>query len=312
MKPLPGYNWLIRLIRLPNLAIIALTMVLVQWFILLPVFPVKPAHWYVYFLISLTYTLLIAAAGYIFNDIRDQKIDLINKPQKTVVGIFISQTAATRLYFILTLTGIALAVYLSFLIYSAVPFVIALTAVLSLYGYAAQWKKSFLTGNLVVSFLCMLTLLQPWLLWAYGQSDQLRFPKSVQGQMALTYLWLYALLAFLSTLFRELAKDVQDMEGDRRYGCRTVPIVWGIKKTKKGMMVVATVLLLVSGNLIWLQWLEFNWLFIIIFLIINTLPFSITLYKLGSAQQPEDFKNLNYLALYHILSGTLTMLLLKI
>jgi 4-hydroxybenzoate polyprenyltransferase len=312
MKPLPWYKWLFRLTRLPNLAIIALTMVLVQWLILLPAYPVSPDHWYGYFLISLSYTLLIAAAGYIFNDIRDQKIDLINKPQKTVVGIYISQTASNRLYFILTLAGIALSVYLSFLIDSVVPFVIALTAVLCLYGYAVQWKKSFLTGNLAVSFLCMLTLLQPWLLWAYGQGNHLPFPKSVQGQMALTYLWLYALLAFLSTLFRELAKDVQDMEGDRRYGCRTVPIVSGIKKTKKGMLVVATVLLLVSGNLIWLQWLQLNWLFIIIFLMINTLPFSITLYKLGSAQQPEDFKKLNYLALYHILSGTLTILLLKI
>ena len=27
-------------------------------------------------------------------------------------------------------------------------------------------------------------------------------------------------------------KDMEDMEGDRRYGCKTMPIVWGLNATK--------------------------------------------------------------------------------
>ncbi|MFK5065625.1 hypothetical protein, partial [Klebsiella pneumoniae] len=34
--------------------------------------------------------------------------------------------------------------------------------------------------------------------------------------------------AFVISIIREVVKDMEDMEGDRRYGCTTMPIVWGL------------------------------------------------------------------------------------
>jgi 4-hydroxybenzoate polyprenyltransferase len=42
----------------------------------------------------------------------------------------------------------------------------------------------------------------------------------------------YALAAFLLTVVREIIKDVEDMRGDAAHKCRTLPIVWGVARTK--------------------------------------------------------------------------------
>ena len=44
--------------------------------------------------------------------------------------------------------------------------------------------------------------------------------------------WPYALAAFLLTMVREIVKDVEDMRGDAQHGCRTLPLVWGVARTK--------------------------------------------------------------------------------
>jgi 4-hydroxybenzoate polyprenyltransferase len=42
----------------------------------------------------------------------------------------------------------------------------------------------------------------------------------------------YAVFAFLTTLAREILKDIEDIEGDRLSERRTIPVVWGIKTAK--------------------------------------------------------------------------------
>ena len=44
--------------------------------------------------------------------------------------------------------------------------------------------------------------------------------------------FLYAGFAFILTLIREAIKDMEDMEGDARYGSKTMPIAWGVPATK--------------------------------------------------------------------------------
>jgi 4-hydroxybenzoate polyprenyltransferase len=46
--------------------------------------------------------------------------------------------------------------------------------------------------------------------------------------------WIFAFsgFAFLSTLLRELQKDMADVKGDEAHGCRTIPIIWGMKWAK--------------------------------------------------------------------------------
>jgi 4-hydroxybenzoate polyprenyltransferase len=43
----------------------------------------------------------------------------------------------------------------------------------------------------------------------------------------------YAIFAAFITLIREIIKDMEDIKGDEKFGCRTLPIVIGTLKTKK-------------------------------------------------------------------------------
>lgn len=43
---------------------------------------------------------------------------------------------------------------------------------------------------------------------------------------------MYAVFAFFINLIREIYKDIEDRKGDKAFGCRTLPIVFGIRKSK--------------------------------------------------------------------------------
>ncbi|MFN7328019.1 MAG: UbiA family prenyltransferase, partial [Bacteroidota bacterium] len=53
-------------------------------------------------------TILIAAAGYIINDYYDVKIDLINKPERVVIGKSITRRYAIFFHTALSFLGVAL------------------------------------------------------------------------------------------------------------------------------------------------------------------------------------------------------------
>jgi 4-hydroxybenzoate polyprenyltransferase len=52
--------------------------------------------------------------------------------------------------------------------------------------------------------------------------------------LTLLFLWVggFSLFAFLTTLSREIIKDIEDYDGDIEYGRKTLPVVLGIKSTK--------------------------------------------------------------------------------
>ena len=58
---------------------------------------------------------------------------------------------------------------------------------------------------------------------------------------------LYAGFAFIISLIREVVKDMEDMDGDARYGCKTMPIVWGIPASKMFVAVWLVVLISLMG-----------------------------------------------------------------
>jgi 4-hydroxybenzoate polyprenyltransferase len=162
------------------------------------------------FILTLS-TVLIAAAGYIINDYYDIKIDLINKPDRVVVGKSLTRRYAIFFHTLISCIGILLGFWLSWRI-AAINFV----CVFLLWLYSNQLKRKPFIGNLLVALLTGLSI---WLInWLY--------------QVPNTFIIIYALFAFFMTLIREIVKDMEDMKGDITFGCRTLPIVWGIRKTK--------------------------------------------------------------------------------
>ena len=156
-------------------------------------------------------TVLIAAGGYVINDYYDVKIDLINKPERVVVGKSITRRYALLIHTLLSLTGVGIGFLLSW----KIGLVNAGCAFL-LWLYSNALKRLSFIGNFTVALLTGLSIFIVNVLYP---------PWSV-----LTCI--YALFAFFITLVREIIKDLEDLKGDDTFGCRTLPIVYGIRKTK--------------------------------------------------------------------------------
>ena len=162
------------------------------------------------FFLSLS-TVLIAAAGYIINDYYDIKIDYVNKPDRVVVGRLLKRRVALFYHSAINFFGVLIGLWLSWYIG-----LINLLAAACLWLYSNQLKRMPLVGNLVVAFLTALSIAVVNVLYAQNN----------------TLVWVYTIFSFSFTLVREVIKDIEDVKGDKIYGCRTLPIVWGIRKTK--------------------------------------------------------------------------------
>jgi 4-hydroxybenzoate polyprenyltransferase len=234
---------LLRLIRFPNLIIVALTQFLLYYKIILPALQtqqISPTLPFEQLLLFILITVFITAGGYIINDIADVRIDLLNKPHRILIGRKISTATAYWLYFIVNLIGFLLAMYLALVGRRMSLLFIFPVAVVGLLAYSVWLKKRPLSGNILVSLYCAGVALIVWIAEAPALS-QLRAPALDRVTHLLTY---YAVFAFFSTLFREIVKDLEDAEGDAAAGARTVAIAWGVGAAKRLAGAVAGLLLL--------------------------------------------------------------------
>ena len=90
-----------RLIRTPNLIIVAITQALLYFNVLIPVYKeyeIRPQLDLFLFACFTFVTVCITAGGYIINDLLDQEADASNKPEKQIVGKDISEQVAGWLY----------------------------------------------------------------------------------------------------------------------------------------------------------------------------------------------------------------------
>ena len=148
---------------------------------------------------------LIMAGGNALNDLCDIEADRINKPDRPLPTGRLPAWAA-RLQALL-LSGVGL--LLGLLLPHPAPLIAAL-AVGGLIAYNVWIKGVPLAGNLVVSLLCGLAIL-------YGGA----------AVEAWRPAWIPAGFALLYHLGREVLKDVEDREGDRRLRGSTLPLSWG-------------------------------------------------------------------------------------
>lgn len=296
------------LARWPNLLFIIVTQVLF-YFIFFPLAyevretDIQKIHLQpqVFYLISIA-SLLIAAAGYIINDYFDIEIDLINKPSKVIVGKAISKVTAVSLYLILSVSGLLLSGLVSYRLKNPWILPANLVAVLLLYYYSTTFKKKYLVGNVVIS------LLTAWVILVLPLAEYQAGRYVDSHNRLLTYALLYASFAFVATMIREVVKDVEDSEGDKQFGCTTLPIVSGLRVSKVFTTVLSLALAgLVSILIIYIpirgQWLAalYSTAFILI-------PLAIFLKHQKKAVKTSDFHKLSALLKGIMLSGILTML----
>ena len=290
------------LIRWQNLVFIALTQALFYFCIYLPLFG---QHRTGKMLLLIFASVLIAAAGYIINDYFDLNIDRINKPKKNVVDRVIHRRWAIIWHLTLSLTGIiltALAVRFAYW-YLIVANVVCVGL---LWFYSTSFKRQLLIGNVVISLLTAWTILV--FFFAFSDPDNAFNSTSEISVKFFRLAFLYSGFAFIISLIREAVKDMEDMEGDARYGCKTLPIVTGIRTTKIYTGIWISVLI---GALAILQFyvLQFGWWPSVIYAVLLVIaPLIKTLSKLQKAVLVKDFAELSHLTKLIMLSGILSMI----
>ncbi|WP_299551093.1 geranylgeranylglycerol-phosphate geranylgeranyltransferase [Seonamhaeicola sp.] len=169
-------------------------------------------------------TICIAAAGNIINDIYDVETDLVNKPDKVIIGKSISEKTAFTLFIVLNVLGVGLGYYLSYLVGKSAFFSIFVIISALLYVYASYLKQTLLIGNIVISVLVSLSVL------IVGIFELLPNITPENQQLQLVYFKMilnYAIFAFMINLIREIAKDIEDIDGDYKAGMNTLPIAIG-------------------------------------------------------------------------------------
>ncbi len=219
-----SFRGFLKLTRFPNLLIIALSQYLTAIFLV-----EHPHNGFdkikspELFLLSIS-TLMIAAAGYIINDYYDIKIDYVNKPDKVVVGKLIKRRIVLASHIILNVLGIGIGFYLSLRV-GTLNFISGFL----LWIYSNQLKRMPLIGNLVIALLTGLSV----------------FIIAVYYQKNVHLITTYAVYAFSINLVREIIKDLEDIRGDMRFGSKTLPIIWGFRKTKYFLYVLIGLFILV-------------------------------------------------------------------
>ncbi len=218
-----------KLIRYQNLILLALMQFIFCYgFLKIQNASLSLANWQ-YTLLVLS-TVLIAAGGYVINNIFDQETDLINKPNSVIVGRSISESTAYNIYVALNIIGVGIGFYLSNVImrpgFSSIFILIASM----LYFYATSLKQMLLVGNIIVAMMLSFSII------IIGIFDL--FPATYDGnqqQMANLFSVLldYAIIAFIINFIREIVKDLEDIDGDYNQGMNTLPIVLGKSRTTK-------------------------------------------------------------------------------
>lgn len=296
-----------KMIRMPNLFFMALTQVLFQLCIYYPLYnDVVPGHDTRQFVLLVFASLFIAAAGYVINDYFDINIDEVNKPEKMVVDKVISRRWAIAWHFMLSISGLVLTFF-------ALPvrekwYLLLANAgcVALLWFYSTNFKKNLLIGNILISLLTAWTIL---LIFFSKVSPTDAFSLSHAGQTKFfRFAFLYAGFAFIISLIREAVKDIEDMEGDTRYGCRTMPIVWGVNAAKV-YIAVWLVILIATLGVLQVYVLQFRWWWAVVYcFLLIILPLLLIFWKLVKATAVKEYHQLSSLTKLVMLAGILSML----
>jgi len=296
----------LRLVRIQNLLIIAITQYLMRFAIINPILKIYDFSLQLSelnFVILVISTICLTAAGYVINDYFDTKTDLLNRPRRVVVGHSISRRSAMALHIILNIMGILGGFWVSWQIgHIKFGFIYVLVSGL-LWYYSTTYKRQFLIGNLIVAFL---TAMVPALVVLYEVPQlndayaDLMIENGINLNPLTLWVMAFSFFAFFITLIREIIKDTEDFEGDKEYGRNTLPIVLGTFYTKIIVIVLTSVILL-GIAIIYIKYLQGS-LYTTIYLSVGLfIPLLFLIYKVIVAKTKND---------YTIISGLIKIIML--
>jgi 4-hydroxybenzoate polyprenyltransferase len=296
-----------KLIRVQNLLIIAFTQYMVRWCIIYPILKAKGLELQLtdfnFFLLVLS-TVMIAAAGYTINDYFDVKMDKVNKPERLVIDKGVKRRVAMVAHTVINVLALIIALDVAHAVGSwKLAFLHFLCATL-LWFYSTNFKRQFLIGNIVIAAL---TALVPLIVGMYELFPFYKAYLNINPLMSFRIIWLHVLgvsfFAFVTTLIREIIKDIEDYEGDKEYGCNSMPVVMGKNASKIVAIVVA---IFTMGCLFYFQifqWKNNDWPSFYYFTLILQIPFVFLIYKTAIANTPAKYRSAGNIAKLIMLFG---------
>jgi|APTNR8051073442_1049403.scaffolds.fasta_scaffold00803_8 4-hydroxybenzoate polyprenyltransferase len=307
-------NPILNIIRLPNLVVV----VLMQWLLYqhfiaktLAAHKLVPALGHNMAVLFIAVTALITAGGYAINDLLDIKADEINRPNRVIAGRTLSIPVVKWLYFLFVASGYVLALYISMRLGKPGLIIYYLIFVAGLYTYSSTLKREPFIGNLWIAAYCAGAI---GMLWFAERHVYFELVKTApQIALALRSILLFFMaFAFLSTLLREIVKDMQDEPGDRLCGYRTTPVVWGMAFARRAAFATAILLAVLIGiaafglKTYWVNDLAPVWLG---FVLLELLVVYVLLVKAATS---AAFRRVSLLLKAMMLSGILWLLFLQI
>jgi len=305
---------LLKVVRFSNLLIILLIQILIKFYLInayLNNITLSNINFSIYIFTLIT----IVAGGYIINDIYDIEVDTINKPNKTIIEQRLSKGTAIQIYYIINFIAISSGFYIAFQLEKIWLGFIFIFFAYSLYQYSKNYKTKFLIGNLQVAFLTALSIL----ILALFDLPSTEITSTNGSSIIFYIILIYAGFSFITTLIREIIKDLEDIEGDRKIGANTLPISCGIAKTKK---IIRSLILIPIIGIGYFQYFQYSVLssefsidlvywgvnstsVIYTFLLQSLLV--ILLIKTGNSSKKADFHSLSLICKIIMLIGILSI-----
>jgi 4-hydroxybenzoate polyprenyltransferase len=307
------------LVRLPNLLVVAVTMMLMRYAVIRPLLNAMPVTltdnplivtrmtfqlgWFDFVILVIS-ICFITAAGYVINDYFDIRTDFINRGT-IIVGNTITRRMAMMYHNVLNILGVIGGTYVSARIgYFWLGIFFVLISGL-LYFYSATYKRQFLIGNIIVALLVALVPMMVVIYDAapvykeYSQTT-VNFPG-----VAILFYWVagFAIFAFLTTLIREIIKDMEDCKGDMETGRKTLPVVSGLKVSKV-IVILLSMITLFLFYLIWYRYLHDTITLVYISLLL-ALPLVTVIYKVIRGNERQHFHSVSNLMKFIMLTGIL-------
>ncbi len=303
----------LRLIRLPNLLIVAATQILIRYCIISPLL----SRGYMslqlsdgLFALLVVATVFTTAAGYVINDYFDRKIDRVNKPSDVIVGKLVYPRHAMAYHLFFSATGTIIGIWVSFRAHVLFLSLIFFMVNGLLWFYSTTYKRQFLLGNFIVALLAAFV---PFMVLLYELPMLAReYGSQVTPMVKYLMIWVlgFSLFAFLLNLIREFVKDAEDLEGDKVFGKRTIAVVWGIPATRwisAALLFLAVILLIVA----WYFYIPdgLTLMYFIFFLII---PMLMTMGILLIKNSTGAFRQASLLLKFILITGLSYMIIVKI
>lgn len=254
--------------------------------------------------------LLLVIASILINDYFDQDIDKINKAEKDIyIGKFISEKRILSLFYILSTTSVLTGYIIGYLNGFLHLGSLLIVFVFMSYFYSLKYKRSLIVGNLVVAILYSMIIFLPVLFELFTLMNEpggLFRVIIVPLKENLLYSTLFfTAITFLITLIREIVGDMQDEEGDRECGCRSLVIVLGESKTKSVIYILSLIFI---ALILWFLITNYKSSQLIINILIVCIPMLFFIKELRKAKSIQDYGFLSELLKIVFVSGLFMMI----